>query len=83
MCVCALAAGGAAAQNVRTRVLNDQFAAVRAQHEVTYVDTFNELIAVPVWSDEVNAGDGSHPSGAGYERLTDIVFPPWWRWLVQ
>ncbi len=70
-------------QNERIRVLNDQFAAVCTHHAVAYVDTFIQLIAEPVWAAEVNAGDGSHPSTAGYERLTEIIFAPWWTWLTR
>lgn len=28
-------------------------------------------------------GDGSHPSTAGYERLTESIFAPWWSWLTH
>ncbi len=50
----------------------------RVAHAVAYVDTFAELIDKPIWAAEVNAGDGSHPTTAGYERLTEIIFKPWW-----
>ncbi len=70
-------------QNERIRRLNDRFAAVSTDHAVVYVDTFTELIAEPVWAAEVNAGDGSHPSAAGYERLAEIIFTPWWSWLTH
>lgn len=70
-------------QNGRIRVLNDQFAAVCTHHAVPYVDTFAQLIADPVWTAEVHAGDGSHPLTAGYERLTEIIFTPWWSWLMH
>ncbi len=69
-------------QNERIRVLNDQFAAVCTHHAVAYIDTFTQLIAEPVWAAEVNAGDGSHPSTAGYERLTEIIFARWFSWLT-
>jgi hypothetical protein len=52
----------------------------RVAHAVAYVDTFAELIDKPIWAAEVNAGDGSHPTTAGYERLTEIIFKPWWAW---
>ncbi len=52
----------------------------RVAHAVAYVDTFAELIDKPIWAAEVNAGDGSHPTTAGYERLTEIIFKPWWVW---
>jgi len=70
-------------QNKRVRVLNDRFAAVCSHHAVAYVDTFTQLVAERVWAAEVNAGDGSHPSTAGYERLTEIIFTPWWNWLTD
>ncbi len=70
-------------QNERIRGLNDRFAAACTQHAVAYVDTFTELIEEPVWAAEVNAGDGSHPSTAGYERLTEVIFAPWWSWLTH
>lgn len=64
-------------------MLNDRFAAICTQHAVSYVDTFTELIERPVWVAEVNAGDGSHPSATGYDRLTDIIFTSWWAWLTD
>ena len=70
-------------QNERIRRLNDRFASVSTDHAVVYVDTFTELIAEPVWAAEVNASDGSHPSVAGYERLAEIIFTPWWSWLTH
>ncbi|PZS33319.1 MAG: hypothetical protein DLM58_08040 [Pseudonocardiales bacterium] len=70
-------------QNDRIRALNDRFTAVCTQHAVTYVDTFAELIEEPSWAAEVNAGDGSHPSTAGYERLTEIIYGLWWAWLTD
>jgi len=50
---------------------------------VPYVDVFSELVRQPAWKAEVNAGDGSHPTATGYERLTDIILPAWWAWLVR
>jgi hypothetical protein len=35
-----------------------------------------------VWTDEVAAGDGSHPGAAGYCLLTDLVAPTWLEWLL-
>ncbi len=70
-----------AAQNARTRNLDRRFADLCAAHEVPYVEVFGRLDADPAWMSEVKAGDGAHPAAAGYDRLAELMFAPWWRWL--
>ncbi|MBA3707823.1 MAG: hypothetical protein H0W83_03260 [Planctomycetes bacterium] len=50
---------------------------------VPYLDLFSALIGEPEWQREIAAGDGVHPSEAGYDRLADIIlqWPVWRDWL--
>jgi lysophospholipase L1-like esterase len=49
---------------------------------VPYVDVIGALGDDPVWLREQDAGDGFHPSAAGYERLARVVTPPVRDWLA-
>lgn len=53
--------------------LSDSFAAICADRQVPFVDTHCPLAAGGAWSDEAAAGDGSHPLGAGYEQLAQLL----------
>ena len=69
-----------AEQNVRIRRLSSLFAEVADSEEVPFLSVFTQLAEDPIWMSEVRAGDGAHPSAAGYARLAALVeaWPNWW-----
>jgi acyl-CoA thioesterase-1 len=70
-------------QNARTAILNDEYAEACHRREVPYVEIFRILDDDPIWIAEATVGDGAHPAAGGYERLTQIVFEPWWAWISR
>ena len=69
-------------QNIRIGLLDGAFARACSAARLPYVSTFPGLLADEVWRQEVEAGDGSHPAAAGYQRLADIIWPSWMTWLA-
>ena len=69
------------AQNERIAVLDERFRAACTGAEVPYVAVHAALAAEPVWTLEVERGDGSHPAAGGYALLAGLVLPAWRRWL--
>jgi lysophospholipase L1-like esterase len=69
-----------AQQNLRTHSLSHLFAEVAKNEEVLFLSVFAQLAADMTWMSEVRAGDGAHPSAAGYARLATLVeaWPRWW-----
>jgi acyl-CoA thioesterase I len=70
-----------AAQNRRIAALDARFAACAAELDVPYVGVHAALAADPRWTEEVAAGDGSHPGAHGYAALAELVAPAWRRWV--
>jgi len=72
--------GADAEQNLRTRRLSHLFAEVAENEGVPFLDVFDQLAEDAVWTSEVTAGDGAHPSAAGYAKLAALVdaWPAWW-----
>jgi acyl-CoA thioesterase-1 len=69
-------------QNERIRSLSVAFAEVCRGPGVPFVSVVEPLLASPVWMQEVAAGDGAHPSTAGYEILAGCVIGAGWAdWL--
>jgi acyl-CoA thioesterase I len=69
-------------QNERIRSLSGAFAEVCRGPGVPFVSVVELLLASPVWMQEVAAGDGAHPSTAGYEILAGCVIDAGWAdWL--
>ncbi|MDF3050585.1 MAG: lipolytic protein family [Pseudonocardia sp.] len=68
-------------QNERIAVLDDRFRAACTVAEVPYVAVHAALAAEPLWTLEVERGDGSHPGAGGYALLAGLVLPAWRRWL--
>lgn len=67
-------------QNLRTRRLSSLFAQVAASEGIPFLSVFDQLATDGVWMSEVTAGDGAHPSAAGYAKLAALVevWPGWW-----
>lgn len=57
-------------------------AQVCRSHDVPFFDPGPALAHDPVWRGEVVAGDGHHPSTAGYARLAAVLEPVLLRWLA-
>ena len=68
-------------QNRRIAALDARFAACAAELAVPYVPVFAALAADGRWTDEVVAGDGSHPGARGYAALAELVAPAWRAWM--
>lgn len=69
-----------AEQNRRTHRLSHLFAEVAKNEGVPFLSVFDQLEEDTSWMSEVRAGDGAHPSAAGYARLAALVeaWPGWW-----
>ncbi len=60
-------------QNIRTQALSEAFATLCNQLDVPYLDLFTPLSQSEAWMAAVQAGDGAHPDGTGYEAISDLV----------
>jgi lysophospholipase L1-like esterase len=69
-----------AEQNLRTHGLSHLFAEVARNEAVPFLSVFAQLAEDTIWMSEVRAGDGAHPSAAGYTQLAALVeaWPSWW-----
>lgn len=67
-------------QNLRTHRLSRLFAEVAENEDVPFLSVFAQLAEDTIWMSEVRAGDGAHPSAAGYARLAALVeaWLSWW-----
>ncbi len=67
-------------QNLRIHRLSHLFAEVAEHEAVPFLSVFDQLVEDTIWMSEVRAGDGAHPSAAGYARLAALVeaWPSWW-----
>ena len=70
-------------QNVATAKLAKGMQLVCASVGAPFLDVFTPLHESTVWMDEVQSGDGAHPSAAGYAEFARIVLgsSPWRGWL--
>lgn len=70
-------------QNVVTAKLARGMQEICASVGVPFLDVFTPLHKSTVWMDEVRAGDGAHPSAAGYAEFAGIVLgaSPWREWF--
>ncbi|MDE2993538.1 MAG: GDSL-type esterase/lipase family protein [Chloroflexota bacterium] len=70
-------------QNVVTAKLAQGMQEICASVGVPFLDVFTPLHKSTVWMDEVQAGDGAHPSAAGYAEFAGIVLgaSPWREWF--
>ncbi len=70
-------------QNDRIARLSDRFALVCRDLDVPYLSTCAPLCRSSPWMGEAAAGDGAHPSAAGYAELARLVadWSGWRSWL--
>ena len=70
-------------QNVAIANLARGMQVVCATVGVPFLDVFTPLHKSTVWMDEVRAGDGAHPSAAGYAEFAQLVLGPsaWTTWI--
>ena len=70
-------------QNVVTAKLAQGMQVVCASVGAPFLDVFTPLHKSTIWMDEFRAGDGAHPSAAGYAAFAGIVLgaSPWREWF--
>ncbi|OYD66877.1 GDSL-type esterase/lipase family protein [Rhodococcus sp. OK302] len=68
-------------QNERTRMLDEDFAAMCEQQNIQYCSVFDDLRANELWMRQVAEGDGAHPGRGGYEVFTQLLTPTWLAWI--
>lgn len=68
------------AQNERIRRLTDAYAHEAKSLKVPYIELLRPLRDDNAYMNEIAGNDGSHPQGAGYEKIAGIVAaaPGWW-----
>ncbi|WP_068002809.1 DUF459 domain-containing protein [Nocardia pseudobrasiliensis] len=72
-----------AEQNARIEKLDAHFTEVCEAEEIPYVRVHQPLRQSEIWMREVRAGDGFHPSAAGYEEFAAMIVPLWLLWLSE
>lgn len=67
-------------QNVRIKALSAAFADLAARRGISFVELFAPLVNDAEYRRMVRAGDGAHPSAAGYEHMARVISssPGWW-----
>lgn len=67
----------------RIRSLSRDLALLCGALGVPYLDLHSPLAHDTAWRDEALAGDGCHPSDAGYAKMADLVtaWPAWQAWV--
>ncbi len=73
------------AWNARICKYSERYASLAGELDLPYLDLFPLLIRESGWQAALRAGDGVHPSGAGYAIIATAVagWPAWRRWLEQ
>ncbi|MFC9994343.1 GDSL-type esterase/lipase family protein [Nocardia sp. NPDC127526] len=69
--------------NERLLDLDERFAAHCESVGVPYVQVHQPLRANRIWMGDVAAGDGYHPSAAGYDEFAELLAPHWLLWLTE
>ena len=75
--------GGDQARNQRVKDLSAQLAKLCAALNVPYFDSYESLLASPIWLPSVKSVDDTHPSAAGYAEWAQLIdaWPAWREWL--
>src|SRR5262249_2308481 len=70
-------------RNLRVKDLSAPLAALCAELNVPYFDSYSPLAASPSWLASVKAVDGTHPSATGYLEWAKLIdeWPAWRDWL--
>jgi lysophospholipase L1-like esterase len=63
--------------------LNETFQQICSAQQARYIDVFGPLRANSTWMDQVENGDGAHPSADGYAAYAELVWPHWSTWICQ
>ena len=71
-----------AVQQQRVSALSTAFAGAAARRDVPYVHIADALRASLAYRRQLGAGDGAHPSAAGYALIAELVMPTWLDWLA-
>lgn len=69
--------------NGRVAKLGELFATVCERESTPCIRVFDPLRHSATWMREVTAGDGFHPSAAGYEEFAALIVPHWLLWLAE
>ncbi|MCP4330922.1 MAG: lipase [Alphaproteobacteria bacterium] len=69
--------------NGRTAELTEVYADVARELEVPFLDLFTALVGEPLYLGSLKAGDGVHPTAAGYSVIAERVdqWPAWRAWF--
>lgn len=69
--------------NARSAALIPELQTACRDVTVPFLDIFATLQSSPVWTREVAANDGAHPTRGGYRALAELVdrWAPWRAWL--
>lgn len=70
------------AQQERITTLSAGFREIAARHGTPYVDLVDSLRPSPLWTDELERGDGAHPHSEGYTLIADLIMQTWLAWLT-
>ena len=75
--------GGDGPRNQRVKDLSEQVGKLCAQLKLPYFDSYESLLASPVWLPSVKSVDDTHPSAAGYAEWARLIgeWPAWREWL--
>ena len=70
-------------RNERIAVLSGHYTNVAAELGVPYLDLFGRLSGDRRWAELLADGDGVHPTGAGYQVISDLLgeWPSWRAWF--
>lgn len=68
-------------QNQRIRALSKAMRGECDLLDVPFVDLATSLGTGEAWERRVNAIDGAHPDGTGYQQLADTIWPVFSAWL--
>lgn len=70
-------------RNAHIALLNQSYRDTAAEQGIPYFDLFTPLNTDDRWAASLAGGDGLHPTGAGYQRVAELMadWPDWQRAL--